>query len=104
MGLFENLFGGGLPRMSGEQRREAERLIDALVGVGRTDDFLSERPGGQFNAQCHNVRARAIGKRLHEIGGLPLMMAAYRKVKKRLGANMGAHLEYAWDKIGDWSA
>jgi hypothetical protein len=83
---------------------EVDRLIDELIKIGQLDDFLSERPGGPFNAQCRHTRARDIGRRLGEIGGLPLMEMAQQKVRKKLGANLAAHLEYAWTDVGPWPA
>ncbi|HVN56084.1 MAG TPA: hypothetical protein VMT46_17260 [Anaerolineaceae bacterium] len=102
MGFFQDIFGDGLPPIPKEQRQEVESLIKELIQIGKRDDFLSERPGGQFNAQCHHVRARAIGKRLNEIGGLPLMEAAHKRVRKKLGMNLTSHLDYAWSEIGKW--
>ena len=102
MGIFQDLFGGGLPPIPKEQKPEVEKLIAELIDIGKRDDFLSERPGGLFNGQCHNIRARAIGKRLNDIGGLELMQAAHRRVRKKLGINLTSHLEYAWSDIGQW--
>ncbi|HPH97628.1 MAG TPA: hypothetical protein PKW33_08230 [Anaerolineaceae bacterium] len=103
MDFFADLLGAGLPsNMNPHMREEIDRLMNELVGIGQKDDFLSERPGGQFNMQCHHVRARAIGKRLHELGGLALMERARRLVKRKLKANMASHLDYCWSEIGDW--
>jgi len=102
MDFLRDLFGGGGPALPKENRDEVERLINELIDVGRKDDFLSERPGGVFNAQCHHVRARAIGKRLNEIGGLPLMQMAHKRVRRKLGENLTSHLDYAWSEIGQW--
>ncbi len=85
-------------------KSEVERLIDELVRIGRTDDFLSERPGGGFNRDSRHIRAREIGKRLDEIGGLPLMEFANRSVRRKLGKNLSWHLEAAWKDIGKWIA
>lgn len=103
MDFFRNLFGGGLPGgLDSAARTEVNRLIAELIEIGKRDDFLSERPGGQFTAQCHHVRARAIGKRLNELGGLALMEAAHQAVRRKLGAQLTSHLEYAWSDIGQW--
>jgi hypothetical protein len=84
--------------------QEVERLIEELNRIGKTDDFLSERPGGGFNLECRHNRAREIGKRLNEIGGLALMEYANRQVRRKLGKNLSWHLEAAWKDIGDWIA
>lgn len=100
MDFFRNLFGKKpYPR---ELKPEVDRLIEELVRLGKVEDYLSERPGGAFNGQCHNIRARQIGKRLHEIGGLELMQMAHRQVRRKLGAQLSAHLEYCWNEIGGW--
>lgn len=85
-----------------EKGQEVERLIEELYKIGKTEDFLSERPGGGFNLECRHMRTRDIGKRLDEIGGLELMEYANRKVRRKLGKNLSWHLEAAWKDIGDW--
>ncbi len=106
MSIFGNLFGGGgLPQdLDKQSRDEAEKLITELIEIGKSDDFLSERPGGMFSGQCHNIRARAIGRRLNEMGGLDLMQAARERVRRKLKMNMASHLDYAWSDIGKWKA
>ncbi len=104
MGIFDSLFGARLPAVSPENRKEIDALILELIEIGRNQDYLSERPGGEFNAQCHNIRARAIGRRFNDVGGLELMQAVYARVRRKLGSNMASHLEYAWDGIGKWNA
>ena len=88
----------------GHAKQEVERLLDELVRIGKTDDFLSERPGGGFNRDCRHIRTREIGQRLDEIGGLPLMEYANRRVRRKLGKNLSWHLEAAWKDIGRWIA
>jgi hypothetical protein len=85
-------------------RTDVERMLDELIRIGKTEDFLSERPGAGFNRECRNIRAREIGKRLDEIGGLPLMEYANRQVRRKLGKNLSWHLEAAWKDIGKWIA
>ena len=87
-----------------EKRPEAENLLAELIQIGKNDDFLSERPGQGFNSQCRNVRSIQIGKRLHDLGGLPLMEWARFKVKRQLKAQIASHLDYAWDRVGDYRA
>lgn len=77
-------------------------MVEELVRIGKAEDFLSERPGGSFNAQCRHVRARDIGKRLNEIGGFALMEQIYKRIRKQLGAQLASHLSYAWADIGKW--
>jgi hypothetical protein len=87
-----------------EKAQEVERLIEELNRIGKTEDFLSERPGGAFNLESRHIRTRDIGKRLNEIGGVALMEYANRRVRRKLGKNLSWHLEAAWKGIGDWIA
>ena len=102
MSFWRDLFAGGMPAIPAQHRQEVDQLIEELTEIGRRDDFLSERPGGGFNSECRHIRTRAIGKRLNEIGGLDLMQAVQRRIRKKLGASLASHLEYAWDAIGGW--
>lgn len=104
MGIFDRIFGARFPPLSPQDRREVDGLVQELLEIGRSQDFLSERPIAGFTAQCHNIRARAIGARLSALGGQDLMQAVYRRVRRSLGENLASHLEYAWDGIGRWSA
>lgn len=90
--------------VASHQKAEAEKLAEELIRIGANDDFLSERPGGNFNMQCRHIRAIAIGRRLSELGGLDLMAWAYRKVRRKLKRQIASHLEYAWDQVGGWRA
>lgn len=85
-------------------QQEVQRFLDELVRIGKTEDFLSERPGGSFNRESRHIRARDIGRRLNEIGGLALMEYANRYVRRKLGKNLSWHLEAAWKDIGQWIA
>lgn len=84
---------------------EVDKLLAELLQIGVREDFLSERPGAGFNVQCRHIRARAIGMRLNDIGGLPMMDYAHRLVRRKSGKqgkSLSEHLEYAWADIGDW--
>jgi hypothetical protein len=87
-----------------ENRPEVQNLLTELIKIGKEDDFLSERPGQGFNSQCRNMRSIQIGKRLHDLGGLALMEWARFKVRRQIKEQIAAHLDYAWDRIGDWRA
>lgn len=100
MGLLDALFGKGL--VPAGLRPEVNRMTEDLIKIGQLDDFLSERPGGAFNGQCRHIRARQIGERLNQIGGFELMEQTYKKIRKRLGAQLGSHLSYSWTDIGKW--
>jgi hypothetical protein len=100
MGFFESLFGPQL--YPSKNRMEVEKLVDELINIGIKEDYLSEHPGGGYNIQCRHVRAREIGKRLSEIGGLRLMNWAFEKVRRKAGKVPASHLEYAWESVGEW--
>lgn len=84
------------------QKPEIDRMIENLVRIGQKEDFLSERSGGSFNAQCRHVGAREIGQRLADIGGIRLMEYVLKVVRKRLGMQLASHLSYAWTDIQKW--
>jgi hypothetical protein len=101
MSFFTDMFIKPYPAHA---RDEVERMIEELLRIGKVDDFLSERSGGAFNRDCRHVRAREIGKRLDELGGVDLMLYANRRVRRKLGKNLSWHLEAAWKDIGKWIA
>ena len=101
MGFLQDLF--GIKPFPAHMSQDVEKYTSELIRIGETDDFLSERPGPPFNLQCRHIHTREIGKRLHEMGALPLMEYVHVRVKKKLGATLAAHLEYAWSDIGDWT-
>jgi hypothetical protein len=82
---------------------EVEKLTEELVRIGKTDDFLAERPFGGFNMDKRHIRARDIGQRLFDLGGFELMEYMLKKIRKRLNPNLASHLSYAWADIGGWA-
>lgn len=99
MGIFDFLSKRPYPA---SLQPEIQRMIENLVKIGQKEDFLAERSGGSFNAQCRHVGAREIGQRLAEIGGFPLMEYILKIVRKRLNPTLAAHLSYAWTDIHNW--
>ena len=87
-----------------EHKAEVQKLLDELIKIGQTEDFLSERPGHGFNGQCRHVRTIMIGRRLDEIGQLALMTWVHQRVRRKLKAQLASHLEYAWDGVGSYRA
>lgn len=105
MSILEAIFGHpAIRQLPSQQKQEVKRLLDDLVKIGNLDDFLSTHPGGPFNVRCHHTRARKIGERLHEIGGLSLMDAARAHIRRKLNPVMAEHLDYCWQDIGEWQA
>ncbi len=100
MGFLDFLFRKNL--VPTDLKPEVNRMIEDLVRIGEREDFLSERSGGNFNAQFRHVRAREIGTRLDQIGGFELMEQVLKKVRKRLGSQLASHLSYSWTDIGKW--
>lgn len=81
-------------------RDEVKRLTSELIEIGKRNDFLSEHPGGEFDSQCRHARARQIGMRLNEIGDIALMESICKKVSKKCGKDIAAHLEFCWLRVG----
>ncbi|MDY6872733.1 MAG: hypothetical protein SVR81_02030 [Chloroflexota bacterium] len=105
MNLWQTLFGHPAVRqLKSVQKQEYKRLLEKLIQIGKTDDFLSLHPGGPFDVHCHHTEARRIGVRLNEIGGLPLMQAARAHVKRKLKATLAEHLDHCWQDVGGWQA
>jgi len=103
MDIIAMIFGDPTIRqLPPHEKEEVKRLLEELVKLGKLDDYLSLQPGGPFNVRCHHMRARKIGERLNQIGGLELMHAGRAHVKRKLKAVMAEHLDYCWQDIGEW--
>jgi len=93
---------------------EADKLILELEAIGHEAGFLKPTKTkknahllNQFNANNHHVRAKEIGSKLNEIGGIKLMaLARHRVARKFKGARRfgGRELDFCWDGIGAWSS
>ena len=105
MKIWHALFGhSAIRKLPPGQKKEVKRLLAELVKIGKLEDFLSLHRGGDYNRNYHHKRAREIGARLDEIGGLPLMQAARAHIKRKLDPVMAEHLDYCWMDIGGWQA
>lgn len=105
MSLFNRFFGEPEIRaLNSQSKAEVKQMIEELVKIGRLDDFLSITPGGPFDIQCHHRDAKQIGRKLNQIGGIPLMMAVRQTVKYKLKDVLAEHLDHCWKGIGDWQA
>lgn len=105
MSFFDIFFGDpAIRQLNNHQQGEVQKIIAKLIQIGKTDDFLSLSPGGAFDVQCHHREARDLGKRLDEMGGMPLMLAVREKIRRKLKAVMAEHLDHCWKGIGDWQA
>jgi hypothetical protein len=80
---------------------EADSLVTELIEIGRTCDFVSDS-GDSYDGNGYHKRAREIGIRLNEIGGMELMLSVYCRVVAKLGPGLGRSLEVAWGYIGGW--
>ncbi len=81
---------------------EMNRLMDELLQIGRKEDFLSERPGGLFDRECRHIRTREIGQRIFDFGGADSMEWMIKKISKKGGKDLAAHLEACWYRIGNF--
>ncbi len=105
MSIINRIFGEPEIRLLDPQRKaEVKKMIDQLIKIGKTDDFISLAPGGPFDFRYHHREAKAIGQRIHEIGGVELKMAVRQTVKYKLKDVLAEHLDHAWKGIGDWQA
>ncbi len=103
MSIFNRIFGEPEIRALDPQKKaEVKQMIDQLVKIGKTDDFLSLAPGGPFDHQYHHRDAKAIGRRIYEIGGIDLMIAVRQTVKYKLKDVLAEHLDHAWKGVGTW--
>ena len=102
MSFLTDLF--ATPPVDREHREEVSKLTAELIQIGKTDDYLADHFTAGFNSQFRHVHTREIGKRLDDMGGLPLMQYVFNKVRRKVGKMLGEHLEYAWDGIGKWKA
>lgn len=93
-------------RLERVSRAQGEiRLLTAeLINIGRSDGFLSLKPGGKFGEDMRHMRAREIGSQLDQIGGFELMQAVALEVTGFLdpASGRGRELEVAWNGIGGW--
>lgn len=104
MSFFNRIFGEPEIRaLEAHRQAEVKNLIDKLIKIGKTDDFLSMVPGGPFDLQCHHREARELGIRLNDMGGVNLMMAVRRTIQNKLGAVLAEHLDHCWKGIGEWT-
>jgi hypothetical protein len=105
MSIINRIFGEPEIRaLDPHHKAEVKKMIDQLIKIGKMDDFLSLAPGGPFDHQCHHRDAKAIGRRIYEIGGVELMMAVRQTVKVKLKDILAEHLDHCWKGIGTWQA
>jgi hypothetical protein len=105
MNLLTLLFGDPVIKaLDAHRKAEVRVMIEKLLVIGRTDDFLSLAPGGAFDMQCHHREAREIGKRLNEMGGLALMWAVRSEIRRKMKDTIAEHLDHCWKEIGQWEA
>jgi len=103
MNLLTLLFGDPvINALDAHRKTEVRTMIEKLITIGRKDDFLSLVPGGPFDMQCHHREARDIGKRLNEIGGVPVMWAVRNSIRGKLKDTLAEHLDHCWKEIGQW--
>jgi hypothetical protein len=103
MSILDNLFGNpATSQLNPHDRQEVDKMTAELIQIGRMDDFLSLSPGGAYDVQCHHRRARDIGKRLNELGGVDLMISIRQRIQRKLKATLAEHLDHCWKGVGDW--
>jgi HEAT repeat protein len=83
-----------------KQQEEIYRLTEELISIGIQIGYLSMEDDNAFDERHRNIRARQIGMRLNEMGGIELMREVGLVVGEVLGK--GRELEVAWGYIGNW--
>lgn len=118
-------------RVTISEMTETERLVTELIKIGQTEGFLTmpadshicgrcgsrvvkkgrqvecaycglKQNRGHFNKDYRHIRAREIGTRLNDEGGMDLMQEACETIRAELGGSIGRELEAAWAHIGGW--
>lgn len=83
--------------------REVERLVDELVEIGHEGGFVSTGGPKAYDSYGVSLRAREIGQRLNEMGGLRLMKNAWWRVRLALSPGPASRdLDIIWNRIGEW--
>ena len=82
---------------------ELGKLVRELIGIGRATSYVGT-PDGTFYDEHHcHIRAREIGARLDQLGGMELMRAAHEQVARELaGTARARELEACWGGVGRW--
>jgi hypothetical protein len=83
---------------------EFESLVTELISIGKGVGYRnnSGKPNDAFDEKLRNTRAREIGTRLDEMGGVTSMREAHSRVLGELGLGPARSLESAWRFIGQW--
>lgn len=83
--------------------REIECLVDELVAIGREEGFVSTSGPKIYDCYGVSLRAREIGKRLNDMGGLRLMKNVWWRVRLALSPSPASRdLDIIWNRIGEW--
>jgi hypothetical protein len=89
--------------MMNERRSNMKHMVNELVQIGKTDGFLSTKPGGKFDENNRHIRAAQIGEKIFNQGGFQLMLEVCRAVYSQLGAQQATGLRFVWQGIGgEW--
>lgn len=81
-----------------------DRLVAELVAISLLEGLLTEHDKPGFNEDHRNIRAREIGRELHEKGGIELMLQVRELVAKARGGETAHELDWAWHGLGEWMA
>jgi len=84
-----------------------DELFQELLDIAECYGTNAYYSGGYFllpsgDGQVKNERARRVGLRLHELGGIKLMREAHAFVLAQAGRTAARDLETCWDGIGEW--
>ena len=84
-------------------------LVDELILIGYEIEDPTHQSSGYLRKRetaeaSRHPGARAIGIRLNEIGGSPMMSAASRRVEQEHGPIAAQELAWCWHGVGSWLA
>ncbi len=80
-----------------------DQLIRELADIGRRTSFVGTPDGTVYDDHHCHIRAREIGAKLNEQGGMELMLAAHEFVARELsGTPRARELEACWGGVGSW--
>jgi tetratricopeptide (TPR) repeat protein len=85
-----------------ERLQEIQSLTEELIRIGHKSPRDSDSSSHFLSSV--KPRARQIGARLHEIGGLKLMLNVHARIGSSLGRTSARELEAAWGGVGEWQS
>jgi hypothetical protein len=95
------------PRKTQDPELSFDYLVAELLRLGAAVKDRSYSCSGYLandfgDGSTRSPRAREIGQRLHELGGMTKMRRAHKVVYDLMGGPPARELEICWDGVGEW--